>query len=134
MSGKAPARPRPMDGELKAVLERYPAVARPLSEPEALGSAGGLSGASFWRYAAGLGPLVVRAWPPPPDGPPLESLERLHGWLIQVGRLGFIPVPVPDREGRTVQERGGRLWELSPWMEGAPQPGRPPAAAHVRAA
>jgi homoserine kinase type II len=117
-----------------AILGRYPAVARPLSEPEALGNAGGLSGARLWRYSAGLGPLVVRAWPPGPDGPTREALERLHGWLLQVGRIGFVPIPVQDREGRTVQQCGGRLWELSPWMPGAPQPARPPASVHVRAA
>src|SRR4051812_10986618 len=102
-----------MIDDLRAVLASYPASARPLSDPEPLGNAGGASGARLWRLRAGMGPLVARAWPP--DGPDRGAIEQIHRWLIEAGELGFLPIPLRDRDGRTLVGRGGRLWELAPW-------------------
>lgn len=115
-----------------AVLDRYPAACRPTSPPEPLGNAGGLSGAKLWRFSTGRGPLVARAWPV--DGPDLEALGRIHGWLLEAGDLGFVPVPIPTLDGRTAVTVGGRIWEVAPWMPGAADLGRPPAPARVRSA
>src|SRR4051794_28008121 len=103
-----------MDRELKAILSEYPAVARPSAAPEPLGNAGGASGSRLWRFASGLGRLAARAWPP--DGPDHARLEAIHGWLFEAGSLGFVPVPIRGLDGRTVRQRSGRLWEVSPWM------------------
>ena len=123
----------PDDPDLMAILSRYPASARPIGGLIALGNAGGFSGARLWRYESGRGPRVVRAWPPPPGGPGRADLERVHGWIGAAGPLGFVPVPIAARDGRTVQEQGGRLWELAPWLPGRPDPARPPGPGRLRA-
>jgi homoserine kinase type II len=121
-----------MDGDLHAILKHYPAIAQPLGEPVHLGSAGGLSGSRLWRYQAGAGELLARAWPI--DGPPQATLQRIHGWLRDAGDLGFLPVPFCGRDGRTLYERAGRLWEVAPWMRGAAETRRPASPEHVPAA
>jgi homoserine kinase type II len=118
--------------DLAAVLDRYPAGVQPLSAPAALGNAGGWSGAWLWRFVAGQGPLVARAWPP--EGPGRGALEQIHGWLAEASRLGFVPVPLAARDGLTVQEQAGRLWEVVPWMPGAPERSVPPGRVRLRAA
>jgi homoserine kinase type II len=114
------------------LLARYPLRVQPLDEPESLGGAGGLSGARLWRYRSGQGMLVLRGWPP--DGPTRAHLEQVHHWLLQADGLGFVPTPIVDRSGGTLQEYEGRFWELTPWMTGSAEVARPPAPARVRAA
>jgi Ser/Thr protein kinase RdoA (MazF antagonist) len=121
----------PTGADLREILAGFPAEARPLMAPEALGNAGGASGARLWRFASGRGTLVARAWPP--DGPGREVLEQIHAWLAEAGGLGFVPVPVPGLDGRTVRHRGGRFWELAPWRPGIADGDRPPAPARLRA-
>ncbi len=121
-----------IDRGIVEVLARYPRRSRPLDEPEPLGAAGGLSGARFWRFRSAQGLLVLRAWPP--HGPDRGHLEQVHRWLAQAGDLGFIPVPVADLAGATLQEFQGQLWELAPWMPGASESARPPAIGRVRSA
>ena len=60
-------------------------------------------------------------------------LERTHLWLVNAERLGFVPTPIPSSDGRTIVEEGGRLWELSAWMEGSAKRGINAKPAHVRA-
>lgn len=114
------------------MLARYPAIARPSAEPEPLGNAGGLSGAQLWRFPAGRGPLVVRAWPP--EGPTRQTLERIHQWIERAGRVTFLSVPLAALDGRTVQQEAGRLWEVSPWLPGTPPTQDAISSAQVRAA
>jgi homoserine kinase type II len=76
--------------------------------------------------------LVWRCWPP--DGPGRAHLEQVHRWLRQADDLGFIPAPIADRAGQTLQEHQGRFWELAPWMPGAAAEARPPARDRVRSA
>jgi homoserine kinase type II len=111
--------------DLKAVLDRYPAIARPLGPPEPLGNAGGLSGSRLWRYPSGRGRLVARAWPE--DGPPRLAIEQIHRWLRETNDLGFVPVPLAALDGRALQEHGGRLWEVAPWLDGDAPPIPPPS-------
>ena len=103
-AGSASMAAAPMDEDLRAVLAGFPAAARPLTAPEPLGNAGGTSGARLWRFASGRGILVARAWPP--DGPGPADLEQIHGWLAEAEGLGFVPVPVPGLDGRTVRSPG----------------------------
>src|SRR4051794_21744340 len=121
-----------MDNVVNAVLALYPSVTRPSTPPEPLGNAGGMSGSSLWRYRSGLGPLVLRAWPH--DGPPLTTLEEIHGWLSETGHLGFVPIPIRGRDGRTLYPQAGRVWELSRWMSGSAETDRPPTSARVTSA
>ncbi len=121
-----------MERDLKNVLERYPAQARPWDDPVPLGNAGGLSGSRFWRYSSGYGMLLAREWPV--DGPPPTQLDRVHGWLRDASRLGFVPTPVAALDGRTYREENGRLWEITPWLHGSADSGRPPNADHVASA
>jgi homoserine kinase type II len=39
---------------------------------------------------------------------------------------------LPALDGQTVHAQGGRLWEVSAWLEGRPAPERPPARAQLR--
>ena len=102
----------------KAILDRYPAIARPTSTPVALGNAGGLSGARLWRFESARGPIVARLWPE--EGPSPSALRVIHGWLAATSDLGFVPIPLPTIDGRSFVESGGRIWELAPWMPGKP--------------
>lgn len=124
--------PTELRTELENVLARYPAMARPSAEPEPLGNAGGLSGAWLWRFPSGRGPLVARAWPP--EGPPRAALQTIHRWIAQAGRIGFLAVPLAARDGRTIQEVAGRLWEVGPWLPGRPPRPGPADAIELRAA
>jgi Ser/Thr protein kinase RdoA (MazF antagonist) len=112
------------------IWSRYPSRARPLSSPEPLGGAGGLSGARLWRYPSAQGSLVLRVWPT--DGPGREHIERVHRWLFMANDLGFIPVPIRDREGRSIQDHDGRLWEVAPWLNGVADLTQTPAPARLR--
>lgn len=123
---------RSADPGIAELLSRYPGPFQPLDEPEYLGWAGGLSGARFWRYRAECGRLVLRRWPP--HGPGRAHLEQVHRWLLQAADLGFVPVPIPDCAGRTLEESQGGFWDLAPWMPGAAEAARPPAPARVRSA
>jgi homoserine kinase type II len=107
-----------MVGPLTELLSRYPIDCQPLpaSIPEALGSAGGLSGASLWRYESLRGPLGLRAGPE--QGRSLADIRRIHAWLAQAAALSFVPVPIAASRGETASEWCGRIWELAPWMPG----------------
>ena len=100
----------------KAILAPYPAIARATSAPVPLGNAGGLSGASLWRFESARGPIVARLWPV--DGPSPSALRVIHGWLSMESDLAFVPRPIPTVDGRTFVEADGRIWELAPWMRG----------------
>ncbi|GAC1475684.1 MAG: hypothetical protein NVSMB9_28630 [Isosphaeraceae bacterium] len=121
-----------MDSDLRAILSRYPAAARPTSEPQSLGNAGGLSGSRLWKYPSGIGPLVARAWPV--DAPPRAALQEIHGWLSGVSCLGFVPIPLRGLDGQTLYERAGGQWEVVPWMPGTPESAPPSSAGRVRSA
>jgi len=110
----------------------YPGHVRPLAGLEPLGGAGGHSGARLWRYRSAAGQFVLRAWPP--AGPGRTHLERVHHWLSLTADLGFTPVPIRDNSGQSLREYDGRLWEVAPWLNGAPDCGHVPTAPHLRAA
>jgi Ser/Thr protein kinase RdoA (MazF antagonist) len=120
-----------MTGTLRAVLSRYPALARPTSEPSTLGNAGGFSGAGLWKFASGRGILGLKVWPV--DGPDRAGLSRIHDWLSRASDLGFVPEPIRTLDGSSMVEADGRIWELTPWMPGVADLGRPPDPGRVRA-
>ncbi|MFI5460844.1 MAG: phosphotransferase enzyme family protein [Isosphaerales bacterium] len=111
------------------ILARYPSWVQPRSLLESLGGAGGQSGARLWRYGSEHGLLVLRAWPA--DGPGRKHLEQVHDWLFKLAELGFIPVPIRDRAGRSLQDYEGRLWEIAPWLAGTAAVANPPGAVRL---
>ncbi len=100
-----------------SVLAAYPEDCRP-TEIEPLGSAGGFSGARFWRLVSRAGLLCLRRWPP--EHPSPEGLEFIQAVLWQVVREGFdlVPLPLCTRVRKGYVQHGGHLWELAPWMPG----------------
>jgi Ser/Thr protein kinase RdoA (MazF antagonist) len=94
-----------------------------------LGSAGGFSGAWFWRVATPTVSLCLRRWPAEHPSPArLESIHRIVRHVYQQG-VTEVPVPLVSREGHTMVQQNDHLWELTPWMPGTAdyhrQPTRP---------
>lgn len=119
--------------QVRQVLDRYPVNCQP-SQIEPLGSAGGMSGAEFWRLGSPQGQLVLRCWPsehPTPDG-----LRFIHSVLRHVFARGLtiVPVPLETSVGATFVEQDGSLWQLEPWMPGVADHDRLPSVKKLRAA
>jgi len=107
-----------MFDSLRPILDRYAAAVQPLGPVEPLGSAGGFSGAQFWRWTSALGPLGLRRWPR--EHPSPARLRWIHALALHVSRGGFprVPLPLATRDGETFVTHGGHLWELAPWLPG----------------
>ena len=99
------------------ILAYYPADCQP-QRVEPLGSAGGYSGAAFWRLSTNLGPLCLRKWPE--EHPSVEQLTFIHAALLHVAKNGFrkLPVPVATKDGSMFVSHNSSLWELTPWLPG----------------
>ena len=99
------------------VLAVYPDDCQPVSL-RSLGSAGGFSGARFWRVEAPCGSLCLRRWPR--EHPSPETLEFIQAVLWHVASEGFELSPLPRETGshRGYVRHDGHLWELAPWMPG----------------
>lgn len=104
-------------GDLHAVMAAFPRQLQPQSV-EWLGSAGGFSGAQFWKLLTPAGLLCLRRWPP--AHPSRSRLEYIHAVLKHVAASGFpaLPTPMSDCGGQTYAEHGGHLWELTRWLPG----------------
>jgi homoserine kinase type II len=122
-----------MDHTPITVLAAY-GIACPPAGVEPRGTAGGFSGAQFWKVLAGDRAWCLRRWPA--EHPTPTRLQWMHAVLEHVARRGLTMVPVPRRTagGATFVELGGHPWELTPWMPGEanfrrlPTPGRLAAA------
>ena len=125
--------------EYREVLKAYPAECQP-ERVDALGGAGGFSGARFWRLHTPRGLLCLRRWPP--EHPTVERLEFIQAVLWQVDQQGFdlAPLAIPALSRKGYVRHGGTLWELSPWLAGKadyqahPNPARLQAALRTLAA
>jgi Ser/Thr protein kinase RdoA (MazF antagonist) len=98
------------------VLSRYPGI--PSGEwPDSLGSHGGYSGAQIWRVPQL--PLCLKAWPA--RGMTADRLADIHERmrLARAAGLTFVPEVLRTRDGRSVVELAGWLWDLTTWMPGA---------------
>jgi Ser/Thr protein kinase RdoA (MazF antagonist) len=104
--------------DVDRVLAVYPPTCRPRGV-ERLGSAGGFSGARFWRLETPRGLLCLRRWPA--EHPSRERLGVIHAVLDHVHDRGFTTVPVPIRTsaGESYCTVDGHLWELTDWLPGA---------------
>jgi Ser/Thr protein kinase RdoA (MazF antagonist) len=105
------------DTDPRTVLSAYPAAFQPQAI-EPLGSAGGFSGASFWRATTAAGPLCLRRWPA--EHPSRERLTFIHAVLRHVHQQGlaFIPAPLETGTGQTFVSHAGHFWELTQWLAG----------------
>ena len=81
--------------------------------------------------------LCLRRWPQ--GHPDRERLAAIHLTLQHVGQQGvsFVPVPWRTRDGTTMVQAAGHLWELTDWMPGQADyqrnPSRPRLEAILRA-
>ncbi len=130
--------------DIYAVLRNYPTDCQTL-RIEPLGSAGGLSGAQFWRITAeGVvrkspdpaqpRTLILRRWPA--EHPSPERLQFIHAVLRHAAARGcdFLPLPVTTRDGQSFVQHAGHLWELAPWLPGTADYDRSPRLEKLRAA
>lgn len=101
---------------------------------ESLGASGGFSGARFWRIRSDAGDWCLRQWPD--EHPPVERLLFIHGVLEHAAAETDVPLPAPRpaRDGSTLVECDGRLWELSPWLPGEADFERHPSPLRLQAA
>ncbi|REJ88978.1 MAG: aminoglycoside phosphotransferase family protein [Planctomycetota bacterium] len=85
---------------------------------ESLGSAGGFSGARFWRLTTDSGTLCLRRWPQGHPSPP--RLLFIHQTLRHVAERAELPLASPryTDEGLTFLSMAGHLWQLEPWLPG----------------
>ena len=101
------------------ILSHYPEDCQP-EEFQSLGTAGGFSGAMFWKISSRRGTLCLRRWPK--EHPDQNRIEFLHHLLRYVFNEGFSLVPLPialkTDSNRTYLKHQGNLWELTPWMPG----------------
>ena len=118
---------------LDEILRQYPPDVRP-TRIEPLGSAGGLSGAQFWRITAARGTLIFRRWPI--EHPAPDQLRFIHAVLDHAARNGiaFIPRPLRTTAGESFVNYAGHLWELTPWLPGAADYERAPSRKKLHAA
>jgi homoserine kinase type II len=116
-----------------AVLANYPPDCRS-TQIDALGAAGGMSGARFWRIASPRGQLVLRRWPS--EFPPPDRLRFIHAVIRHAAARGcrFLPVPITTLGGQSFVGHAGYLWELAPWMPGAADFNVSPTAEKLSAA
>ncbi|MGO8752849.1 MAG: phosphotransferase enzyme family protein [Thermoguttaceae bacterium] len=119
--------------DLREILSHYPLEYRPFNI-EALGFAGGFSGAFFWRMETPAGKYCLRRWPR--EHPSEEGVRFIHALLRHVWTAGFpfVPVPRATRDGRSYLSHAGHFWELTPWMPGVADFRLRPTAEKLRAA
>jgi homoserine kinase type II len=119
--------------EVTQLLSQYPTDCQSV-QFEALGSAGGMSGAQFWRINSSRGMLCLRCWPV--EHPSPQRLTFIHAVLQHAAGRGisFIPVPTTTREGKSFVHHAGHLWQLEPWMHGTADYEHAPCVEKLRAA
>jgi Ser/Thr protein kinase RdoA (MazF antagonist) len=81
-------------------------------------AAGGFSGAVVWRGEdeAGTPIFALKAWPA--EGMTADRLRLIHGWMLDVQGLAFVPRVLAALDSATVVEHGGRVWDIERWMPG----------------
>ncbi len=119
--------------DLGQLLRFYSADCQPTAI-EPLGSAGGMSGAQFWRVRCPRGTLVLRRWPT--EHPTSDRLKFIDAVLNHAAAngIGFIPIPIATRAGTTFVDHAGHLWELAPWLPGIADYEQSPSDEKLRAA
>lgn len=123
--------PRPAENPPPSeVVQRYRNVLGATPKWDDIAGAGGFSGARLWRGTpsesvvsriTNFPPsrLVLRQWHAAHPG--AERLAWIHAVLQHTAQGGCVTLAVPlaADDGRTFVEYQGRLWELSPCLEGS---------------
>ncbi len=106
----------PLDPHLAAVLSRF--ATGEARRVESLGTAGGFSGARFWRITTDDETYCLRRWPP--THPSEKRLRFIHDVLRHLAGQGvdLTAAPLVDRQGHSFVRVGGALFELTRWMPG----------------
>lgn len=125
-----------MNDQAAGILKQYWGDFSP-SSLHPLGSAGGFSGARFWRIRteeAEENDLAFRRWPQ--EYPTPERLQTIHNVLNRAARRGIVclPVPIETNTGASFVQLDGHLWELAPWLNGEADYWRNPSPAKLSAA
>ena len=113
-----------MSDSIIRVLQNYDigyAASNPNSqEIEALGSAGGFSGAEFWKITVGASKYCVRRWPN--SKPTRSQADVIYPTLKYVRRHSDLPLafPIQTVHGESMCRADNAHWELSRWMPGEP--------------
>lgn len=116
------------------VVAAYPTTCQP-ERIEPLGTAGGFSGARFWRIETHRGrQFCLRRWPR--EHPSPVQLAWIHAVLRHVEREGFrhLPVPLETRAEATYVVLDDALWQLERWLPGAANRDGMPPPERLRAA
>jgi homoserine kinase type II len=118
---------------VERVLAHYPALLRQ-GRMEALGNAGGFSGAGLFRLHGPQGDCCIRAWPVDPSL--ARRLPFIHALMDQARRAGLSYVPAVLRavEGATYLEHAGRCWDVTEWKVGQADYHIRPSAARLEEA
>ncbi|HVX11164.1 MAG TPA: aminoglycoside phosphotransferase family protein [Pirellulales bacterium] len=117
----------------RRVLMAYRADCRAL-RIEPLSSAGGFSGAQFWRVHTPTAVLCLRRWPREhPDRQQLEFIQAVL-WHVRQEGFGLAPLPLETRTHAGYVCEAGHLWELTPWLPGEADYDRAPSTHKLRAA
>lgn len=118
MTSRSPSLGSSHEGLIGPILAQYPLLC-PVESIEALGGAGGFSGAALWRVGARGDRWCLRRWPPDfTDASRLTFIHHVLYYVFHESRFQKIPVPVPTAGGSTYLEAAGHLWELTPWLPG----------------
>lgn len=101
---------------------------------EYLGTAGGYSGALFWKVRGAKGEFCLRRWTP--QCPTLEQLQFIHAVLWYANQEGFrkTPQPVETLEYLSYVADERYFWQLEPWMRGASDFHHQPSPERIAAA
>ena len=113
-----------MSDSIIRVLQNYDigyTASNPNSQKiEALGSAGGFSGAEFWKVTVGAIKYCVRRWPK--NKPTRSQADVIYPTLEYVRRHSDLPLafPIQTVHGKPTCREDNAHWELSRWMIGEP--------------
>jgi len=118
---------------IQTVLSAYSPIFE-LRAAEALGNAGGFSGAALWRVVTPAGVFALRRWPI--GNPTPEQLREMHDVLEKVVMAGvnYVPLPVKSASGASYVSVESRLWQLEPWLPGKADFWQNPSSARLQAA
>lgn len=121
------------DAVLRRVLAAYGPDCQPL-KMVGLSSAGGFSGAQFWRLSTEAGDLCLRRWPR--EHPSRQQLEFIQAvlWHVRQEGFGLAPLPLETRSHAGYVCESGYLWEMTPWMAGKADYHQFPSPKKLRAA
>lgn len=105
----------------------------PIGSLTALGNRGGFSGARLWQVHSAASRLCLRAWPASQAADRARFRHRLMDHARHEG-LSFVPPVHRTKDGSTLVTAGGRLWELTGWMDGQADYAQQSTAARLTAA